>query len=256
MSQRTDEPKLKLQLPKSQLRRPERSGSGMLIAGGVVVAVVMLLWLLRGGESSRQTEVRLTPNQGSDAADQVDRLTKELIEGAKEKKPSNLLQMAGENPLAQSLNGVRFKISIPTDWKASSRDTSIIVRKEKDPRICQLTASSQYDTLGLIAEVKGKEAEFEAEFTKQGSSQGAPGAQVVASGKLLASNYGKTQLHYAVRTRTRMTVAGKSMEQGGVNAVYAVGKHMVRLQCANMSDTSDEGNVMGTMGRTLLIPNS
>ena len=258
MSQPTeqDATKLKLQEPKTQLAKPERSGSGMLIAGGVVVVVMCLIWILRGGETSRPTQVKLTPSQGSDAADQVEKLTNELIERSKDSKPSNFLKVADEQISTLSLNGVQFRVALPPGWKPILSGTQIMVRKEKDPRICQLTSDPKYDIAGLIGDVKGKESEFEAQYTKEALSRAASGAQVTASGTLLASDYGKNRLHYAVRTKVKMTSGSRFMEQGGVNAVYAVGSRMVRLQCMNMSGTSDEADVMKVMGKSLLIPST
>jgi hypothetical protein len=259
MSNKTKPPHKSIRLvePKLKLKRPPSVGSGLKIAGAIVTAIVTLLWIVRGDDSPKSRDLQLTPAEAAaSAADRVEQLTKELDGTTQNAQPSSLFEMTNEGATELSLNGVKFKIAVPQGWKPSNNATQIFLRKQGDPRICQLTTATKYDTAGLINDVKGKEVNFEAEYMR--AALGATlsdDAQVIVGGKLLISKYGKNKLHYAVRTFTFMKLFADSqlIEQRGINAVFAFRSSMVRLQCMNMSGKSDDGEDMENMGKSLNI---
>lgn len=244
------EERIKLVEPPLQLKRPHSPGSGLKVAGALVLVAVILVWLFGGID--RPKPIQLSPQEGEAAADKVEQLTKELSERAREAENTKMKKMAGGEHRTLTLNGVQFRITVPSGWSVSDAGRQKFVRRSGDSRNCQLTADNAYDTKGLIAEVKGKEVEFEAQYMKEALGMAVPKeVRIEVSAKLLLNNYSSTSLNYVVRTRLKMIAGNRSIEQMGINATFAAAKLMVRLQCINMAGTADEDNAMESMGRSL-----
>jgi len=245
-------PKEKLQLvePPLELRRPRSPGSGLKVAGAFVVLAVLLLWLFGGGRSPKP--IHPTVQEGAAAADQLERLTKELSERAGEAKNAKMKKLAGGEDRTLTLNGVQIRVFVPPGWSISDDTRQKFLRRSGDSRICQLTADSNFDTKGRIAEIRGKEVDFEAQTMKEALGMAVPKEVRIDVGtELVLSSYTSNSVNYAVKTRMTMVVGNRSIEQSGVNSTFAAGSLMVRLQCMNMSGTGDEDNYMEMIGRSL-----
>jgi len=254
MSANHDSPskeRIKLVEPAFQLRKPQSPGSGLKFAGALVLLVILLLWFY---SSSDPKPLQLSPQEGAAAADQVEQLTKELSERAREAENAKMKKMSGGTARTLTLNEVQFTFNVPSGWSLSDAGRQKFVRKNGDARICQLTADKSYDTKGLIAEVRGKEVAFEAQYMKEALGMAVPKeVRIEVGGNLLHSSYGSNSVNYIVRTRAKMIANNRGIEQTGINSTYAVGRLMVRMQCMNMAGTSDDGGAMETMGRSLKL---
>ena len=258
--------RIKLVEPPLQLRQPPPPGSGLKQAAALVLFAVLLLWLFSGGDGSPKPiqpssqggssprQIQLSPQGNATAVDQVEQLTKELSERARETESATMKKMAGGGDQLLILNGVQFRITVPTGWTVSEAGRQSFVKKSGDARICQLTADKNFDTKGMITDVKGKEVEFEARYMKEALGMAVPSeVRIEVRGDLLQSSYNSDLIKYTVRTRATIKAGNKSIEQGGINTTVAASKLMVRLQCMNTSGTSDQDGSMESMGRSLKL---
>lgn len=237
--------------PPLKLKRPNSLGFGLKLAGFLVIAAVLVAWIFSIRNS---TSIVLSPSEGAAAADHLEKLTRELSGEASESPKRDLRQLEKSSNNFLTLNGIQFAIAVPSGWFISEANRQLFIRKSDDSRICQITADSSFDTAGFILEVKGKESDFEAQYSKEAMGMVVPNEISLDSGaQLLTSSYGTSSINYIVRVRTKMVLGNRSTETMGVNSVFASGRSMIRLSCVNMSGLQDKGKDMESMAKSLKI---
>lgn len=245
----TEETHIQLVEPKLELKVPPTAGHGLKFAGALVCIVMLVVWFFIESKGEKKKEEKNLP-----AADMVQRLTLELQSPeAQSAQPS--LQKSVKGGVAEySVNRVNFSIALPKEWRAEVLGNQLFLRRNGDERICQITAHSNSDTKGHIQEIKGKEADFEAQFVRETMGATMPeGVKMVTVGQLLSSKYAVDTFSYAVRISGQITAGSKSLEQTSVNAVSASNKRLARLQCMNMGGKGDANSEMASIAKSLIV---
>jgi hypothetical protein len=97
------------------------------------------------------------------------------------------------------------------------------------------------------------EAEFEAEYIKETTQAGTPGATVTVSTTLVERSRSTNSFRYVVRGTITVAVGARAIRKRTVVGMAVEESSMVRVQCANVARDSDDQLRMEAFAKSVAL---
>lgn len=233
-----------------QLVRPKSPNSGMYKTAFAFVAMSLLVsWCtMQGGTAPTAQSV--------DAQTVID-LTRKMSPPVPATSSSAAPSTQDAAKAGWTVANVAVDFSVPTGWESQASANQIFLTAPSTGRVCQITASNNFDTAEFSATSKGKEAEVEAQMLQELLSSGAELAggkpTIDVSVELLSVEREEDRLRYVATATATMLFPGGSRKWINVTAVVASGHRMARMQCADMQSDMDTDQTMTVAVQSLQL---
>ena len=254
---------LKLKLPSVRLKQSRSPGYYLKTTSGVIVFLVVLISFFLDDNPSEGIKIDTMLSIAKDLSG-IDSSTLETPQISPTDRA--IIEKLGQDEYF--LNGVQLKITLLQGWKYLNEGNMAILRKNDDGRVCQITSEKNFETKDFLKTTKNSEEAYEKDILLealkmgiklQAEKMGLPKDDLFkikpsAESELLFAERKEKSISYGVKLKTKMTFMGTDSVHGLTVISMAVKNSlMVRLQCANLSSSSDSGNEMTEMARSLKI---